>query len=90
MYTSFKNNAGSQVQMVPPPDHLASASSPKGIVYKHEDWGKPINYKLNKKEIETHATPKQQIHDNLDIEPEIKDLLLQEIGKMILKTLKIF
>ena len=49
MYSAgFQNCASSKDQMVPPPDHLASAS-PKGIVYNHEDWGKPINYYNNLK-----------------------------------------
>ena len=39
---------GSRRQLAPPPGHLASAS-PKGIVYKHEDLGKPINYYNNLK-----------------------------------------
>ena len=46
---SSKNSGSQQDQMVPPPDHLASPSSSKGIIFKYEDWGKPINSKLNNK-----------------------------------------
>ena len=64
MYLVSDKNSGSQEdQMVPPPDHLASASSPKGIIYNHADWGKPINYKLNKKQIATQVKPNQPNHD---------------------------
>ena len=49
MYSAREENEGfSQDPMVPPSDHGASAS-PKGIVYNHEDWGKPINYYNNLK-----------------------------------------
>ena len=50
-----------QDPMVPQPDHGASASPPKGIQYKHEDWGKPINYYINLKNNLENAPSVQQI-----------------------------
>ena len=48
MYLVSRENSGSgQDQLAPPSGQLASASSQKEIKYNHQDWGKPINYKLN-------------------------------------------
>ena len=50
-----ENSSSSKDQMVQPPDHLALASSLKGIIYNHVDWGKPINYYNNLKKSQVAA-----------------------------------
>ena len=72
MYSARDEIAGSQQdQLAPPPDQLASAS-PKQIIFKYKDWGKPINYKLNN--LNSNVAPQDKTHDQL---PQISQLFDQ-------------
>ena len=62
MYSAgFQNSSSKQDQLTPQPGQLASASSKKEIQYKHEDWGKPINYYNNLKNNLKNASQVDQV-----------------------------
>ena len=73
----FANNAGSQVQMVPLPDHLASAG-PK-IIFNYAEWCQPINIW---NALGTNSTAKiQAIAQNLSLDFDQKMFLESSFRK---------
>ena len=87
MYSgNMENSSSQQDQMIPPPDHLPSASSPKGIVYNHADWGKPINYYINLKNLNSSITlPDQNPTD--PVPPQTLVSVLPPAPREIMETL---